>query len=109
MCRRKPRLQRFLRIFQKPCNVFGHILLISNVDCPRRISDSALERDSDVNADDIAFEDKAVMPPDSVDNLVIDGDADVSGITAIIQECGLSPHGTDHFAGDIVKILGRHP
>ena len=49
------------------------------------------------------------MPPDSVDNLVIDGDADVSGITAIIQECGLSPHGADHFAGDIVKILGRHP
>ena len=109
MCRRKPRLQRFLRIFQKPCNVFRHILFISYVDSPRRISDSALERDSDVNADDIAFEDKAVMPPDSVDNLVIDGDADVSGITAIIQECGLSPHGADHFAGDIVKILGRHP
>ena len=109
MCRRKPRLQRFLRIFQKPCNVFRHILFISYVDSSRRISDSALERDSDVNADDIAFEDKAVMPPDSVDNLVIDGDADVSGITAIIQECGLSPHGADHFAGDIVKILGRHP
>ena len=69
------------------------------------VADPAVEDDADVELDDVGVLD-AARAADAVDDLVVDGDADVAGEAAIVEEGAASAPVVDQARGELVDFAG---
>ena len=90
-------------------NQFPCLLIhLSNRNGSSGISMVAFIKGSNIHLDDIAFLNHRLVRRDTMNDLVIDGNARASGETAISEEGRLCTALPDVTADYVVKLLGRH-